>query len=512
MPYLAQVWPGPVYFTDFLHPDIDAFWGTEIASFHALVPFDGLWIDMNEASNFCSGTLCEYPTNTTCTASLNQANCCLVCSNENATMWDNPPYAINAGGIHRGIGMKTIATSAQHNNGFLLYNTHNMYGFSEAIATNRALRGVTGKRPFILSRSTFPGTGTYAAHWTGDNSATWEDLQFSVPGILNSGIFGVPMVGADICGFLNDTNEELCNRWIQLGAFYPFSRNHADIASSRQELYLWDSVAQSARKALGLRYRLLPYLYTLMQEAHESGAPVARPLFFTFPEDKTTLKINSQFLLGRGVLVSPVLQAGVDNVTAYFPKGTWYGLSNGSQGIVNSNGSYETLPSPWDTVNVHVYEGTIIPMQEAAMTTGEVRKSPLTLLIASKHLKESSLIEEQGIMAAGEIYVDDGEDIEMMVKEGKSTRVKFIAEARMGRFEVASYVEAADYALKLGLIIDNIIVLGLQASSLPMLQVNGAVSFSGVHVDGHIITVSELNLPLASNFTLSLDVLPWQLA
>ncbi|KAI5072469.1 hypothetical protein GOP47_0012575 [Adiantum capillus-veneris] len=512
VPYLAQVWPGPVYFTDFLHPDIDSFWGAEIENFHALVPFDGLWIDMNEASNFCSGTLCKYPTNSTCKASLNQAYCCLICSDEEATIWDNPPYAINAGGIHRGLGMKTIATSAYHDKGYLSYDTHNLYGFSEAVATNRALKGITGKRPFILSRSTFPGTGAYAAHWTGDNSATWEDLRYSIAGILNSGLFGVPMVGADICGFLGDTTEELCARWIQLGAFYPFSRNHADIGSRRQELYLWDSVAHTARKALSLRYRLLPYLYTLMQEAHECGAPVARPLFFTFTEDRATLDVSSQFLLGRGVLVSPVLEAGAESVAAYFPKGTWYSLSDGGQEVVESQGSLVTLPSPLDTINVHVYEGTIIPMQEAAMTTGEVRQSPFTLLIAFKYIEEASSMEQEGQTAIGEIYIDEGEDMEMALKEGKSTRIKLVAELKMGQMKVASYVECAEYAFRQGFIIDKIVVLGLRAASQPLVRIDGAKSLPEVGIDRHVIALSRLNLPLASAFTLTLDLLPWQLA
>ncbi|KAG4398079.1 hypothetical protein GLYMA_10G274700v4 [Glycine max] len=513
-PFLAQVWPGAVYFPDFLNPKTVSWWVDEIRRFHELVPVDGLWIDMNEASNFCSGK-CTIPKGKVCPSGTGPGwICCLDCKNITSTRWDDPPYKINASGVQAPIGFKTIATSAVHYDGVLEYDAHSIYGFSQAIATHKALQGLKGKRPFILSRSTYVGSGKYAAHWTGDNKGTWEDLRYSISTMLNFGIFGVPMVGSDICGFYPAPTEELCNRWIEVGAFYPFSRDHANFYSPRQELYQWESVAESARNALGMRYKLLPYLYTLNYEAHVSGAPIARPLFFSFPTYTECYGLSTQFLLGSSLMISPVLEQGKTQVTALFLPGTWYNLFDLTQTIVSKDGNYVTLDAPLHVVNVHLYQNSILPMQQGGMISKDARMTPFSLIVTFPAGATDG-------EAKGNLFLDDDELPEMKLVNGYSTYIDFHATIKEGTVKIWSEVQEGKFALDKGWVIDTINVLGLNRNgALPKIEIDGEplMSLSNVQVsttqhkylygqgDGDkilMVGLKGLNIPVGKNFNVT---------
>ncbi|KAJ8760767.1 hypothetical protein K2173_018827 [Erythroxylum novogranatense] len=512
-PYLAQVWPGAVNFPDFLNPKAVDWWGDEIRRFHELVPVNGLWIDMNEASNFCSG-LCKIPRGKKCPTGTGPGwICCLDCKNITKTRWDDPPYKINASGQQVPIGYKTIATSAVHYNGVLEYDAHSLYGFSQTIATHKGLQGIQGKRPFILTRSTYVGSGKYAAHWTGDNQGTWENLKYSISTMLNFGIFGVPMVGSDICGFYPQPTEEICNRWIEVGAFYPFSRDHANYYSPSQELYIWDSVAESARNALGMRYKLLPYLYTLNYEAHISGAPIARPLFFSFPDYTDCYGVSTQFLLGSSLMVSPVLEQGKSEVTALFPPGTWYSMFDMTQAI-ESEGKYVTLDAPLHVINVHLYQNTILPMQQGGMLSKVARMTPFSLIVTFPAGASNG-------EAKGTLFLDDDELVEMKLGNGYSTYVHFYASVNHRTVKVWSEVEDGKFASDNGWTIEKITVLGLGGSGHPTnLEIDGepvtTASKTEISNLAHkylhnlddkktsvMVEVKGLDIPVGKNFAMS---------
>lgn len=215
-------------------------------------------------------------------------------------------------------------------------------------------------------------------------------------------MFQIPMVGSDVCGFGGNTTEELCARWAALGAFYTFYRNHNEIGSVSQEFYRWDTVAESARKAIDIRYRLLDYIYTNFHHQTKTGEPFLQPLFYLYPNDKNTFTNDLQFFYGDALMVSPVTEEGSTSVDAYFPDDIFYDWYTGKP--IRGKGENITLTNI-DTTHIplHIRGGNIIPVRTSgANTTAELRRKGFELLIAP------------GLdgTAEGSLYIDDGDSLE----------------------------------------------------------------------------------------------------
>ncbi|CAH8477884.1 unnamed protein product [Schistosoma bovis] len=385
-PILGTVWPGETVFPDFSHPSAEDWWFKSASDFHKVINFDGLWIDMNEPANFDCGSLSG-------------------CSSSNTL--DNPPFVPKI--LGNSLYDKTICPSALHYN-TTHYNLHNMYGYDEARVTHNVLtRMFPDKRPFILTRSSFAGTGLYATHWTGDVLSNWDSLKTSVVQIINFNMFGIPMVGADICGFTGNTTEELCVRWSQLGAFYPFSRNHNEDEAMDQDPAYWSKDSTKAiKESLKLRYHLLPYIYTLFYRSYLNGTTVARALAFEFPEDLATHKVDSQFMLGSCILVTPVLDEGRTFVEGYVPSGEWIELSTGKRYF--SRGTWKYFDAPLNVIPISIRCGCIVPIQVSAETTDIARRKGFGLFVILSSTDDGSSAAGQRITASGELFWDNGDD------------------------------------------------------------------------------------------------------
>lgn len=413
--YIGKVWPGNVHFVDFMNPKSLNYWKSEIKVFFKLFNnsdvIGGIWLDMNEPSNFIDGynyTFNDLP------------------ASYNSFSLNFPRYMINNGGNEAPIFRKTVPMDAGTALGSS-YQAHNMYGLFESIVTYRALIELDPQhRPFLLTRSTFPGSGNWTATWLGDNFSTFPQMALSISGVLQYGLMGMPMSGPDICGFSGNATEILCARWMALGAFYPFSRNHNSIDSTiDQEPFRWKSVADVSRKYLNLRYSLLPFYYTLIHTSHVKGWPLWRPVFF-YDNSTEALDINDQFFVGKELIVSPVLMESTEEMNIRLPAGEWYELESFNY-IKSSLKPIRVLYStPIDFMNIHIRAGSVLTMQEPKLTMFETRQTNFTLLVA---------LDSDGY-ASGELYWDDGVSLsvgsdyiniifQVNVVEGSSLRIKF---------------------------------------------------------------------------------------
>ncbi|KAJ7393936.1 hypothetical protein OS493_003605 [Desmophyllum pertusum] len=295
---------------------ISKYWGDLIEDFHKIIEFDGLWIDMNEPANFVHGRVSG-------------------CSDNKGT---TPLYKPSAA------------------------------------------RKSTGKRSVVISRSTYASSGKYTGHWLGDNKSTWDQLHTSIIGMLEFNLFGIPYIGADVCGFHEQATSEMCLRWMQLGAFILSSETTMDLETRLKTLqHLGKNSRTIHVKFFRHVYRLLPFLYTLFYEAQMDGSTVVRPLMHEFADDKGTWKIDRQFLWGASLLISPVLDQVNDGticylknkarqtVDAYFPDDLWYDYYTGKK--MSTRKGLVALDAPLDHIPLHVRGGHIIPTQEPAKPT-----------------------------------------------------------------------------------------------------------------------------------------------
>jgi len=344
-PYVGSVWPGRCVFPDFTMDQVRQWWGGLYGQFLSL-GIDGIWNDMNEPAVF---------------------------NVDGKTM--------PRGNRHR--ADPELGGPGPHS------RYHNVYGMLMARATWEGVqRTRPHNRPFVLSRANHLGGQRWAACWTGDNSASWAHVDHSVAMVLNLGLSGQPLSGPDIGGFAGTGTGKMFARWMGIGSLQPFARGHTGKGNIDKEPWAFGGdVEKTCRLALQRRYRLLPYLYSLMREAAETGLPPVRPLFFADPSDPGLRGEDNSFLLGNDLLVACNTSPG-PKPAPVLPPGNWVRVS-----LVAGD-----LEDP-DLPDLYLREGAVLPLGPVMQWSDE------------RPLDELELLVNPGPdgRAVGSLYEDDGD-------------------------------------------------------------------------------------------------------
>eukprot|EP00906_Rhabdomonas_costata_P014179 RCo020398 len=356
----GHCWPGSSSWLDFVNPEVRDWYATlfKYDRYKGSTPILYTWIDMNEPSVFSGTEL-------------------------------------------------TMDKNAEHFGGLKHKYVHNQYGFYQAMAAYAGLllrcQGQphdTPTRPFVLSRSFFAGVQRYAAVWTGDNEAAWGHLSVATPMLASLSLSGVSFVGADVGGFFGNPDVELLVRWYQAAAFQPFYRGHSHLESKRREPWLFgEDTTRLIRNAIRVRYRILPYLYTLFFQATMEGSSVLSPMFFKWPKDEKLFTMGDQFMLGDALLVKPIANPRSENhddIPVYLP-GTekWFDFSSGE---AHEGSQTHTFKCDMERIPVLQHAGTVLPLRERARRSSTaMRNDPYTLQLA---------VDSQS-RAEGFLYLDD---------------------------------------------------------------------------------------------------------
>jgi alpha-glucosidase len=348
--FVPRVWPGESVFVDYTLPEARRWWG-DLHRVYTDNGIAGIWNDMNEPSDFVDQT------------GKNQLD---VVSNDD--------------------GDKT--THAKNRNTFALLMSRATYEGLERLRPDR--------RPYVITRAAYAGIQRYATMWTGDTNSTWDSLALNIPMFTSLGLSGEPFVGSDVGGFIGRGNGELLVRSYQLSFLAPFCRNHKVIDGYDQEPWRFGKYYEDIiRKYLKLRYALLPYLYTALEEAHRTGVPPFRPLLLNYQDDPSTYNLDDQFMVGDDILVAPIVKPDVTRRLVYLPAGSWYDYWTNKK---YAGGTMISVEALLEVVPMFVRAGAIIPVGPLQNYVGEKSSDPIKFNIYPDDAGSASMT----------LYEDDG--------------------------------------------------------------------------------------------------------
>ena len=368
-------------FMDFLAPGAYDCWKEGLKKLYTLIPFDGVHHELNEPVGFCNG---ECPDGEPAPKAYSKYDSSFLEADgdkvENKTWYQSysdqseiSTYKMPFIPGDFNLDNMTLSLNGTHPSGYKQYDLHNINGhlqgkMTKDILANQTLNPVD-KRPFILSRSTFAGSGKYMQHWIGGDQGSWMDLRYTIAQVMNFNMFGIPLTGSNVCGFkgygdegkTEDDMQELCARQMQLATFMPIARqrimDEKDNTTNfhNKDIYmLKEPYKTMSVNAMFERLRYQRLLYTCLFDAQMSGESCVEPLFFHYPTDDETYKdMEHSFMYANALKVTPVLEKGAKTVKSYFPKGHWVNM-NDFKDIKNvKTGEWIDIPVPENENIVH---------------------------------------------------------------------------------------------------------------------------------------------------------------
>lgn len=270
---------------------------------------------------------------------------------------------------------------------------HNVYGLKYAEQLINRMAAYTGDRKWGLFRAGFAGSQRFGWTWTADSLPNWKHFLPHLRGVLCLGFGGFAYTGYDIGGFAGVCTDELYARWFQAGMFNSVAWAHG---SGDHEPYSHGSLVEDiCRESIKLRYKLIPYIYTLNWESSQIGVPIMRAMVLEFQNDEKCYTIDDQFLFGPSLLVAPVLEQGATNRDIYLPAGQWIDYSDGKTKF-NGPITLFSYDAPLEKIPLFVKGGAIIPMGPVMQYTNEKPLNPLTLDVYPYGSSSFTLYEDDG--------------------------------------------------------------------------------------------------------------------
>ena len=378
--FVAAVWPGDTHLPDMLNADARKWFGGKYR-FLTDQGIEGFWNDMNEPAIFYSREgLAEAK---------EMAREFAEGENEN---WDGSSGEGESIGVCQlGDKLSGLANSPEdyrrfyHNfNGQRVRHdkVHNLYGYNMTRAAGEAFDRIDPDRRFLMfSRSSYIGMHRYGGIWTGDNKSWWSHILLNLKMMPSLNMCGFLYTGADLGGFGADTTRELLLRFLALGVFTPLMRNHSALGTREQECYQFEDM-EDFRHVIGVRYRLLPYLYSEYMKAALNDDMYFKPLAFVYPDDQMAARIEDQLMLGNEIMIAPVCEQNGKGRYVYLPEEMKFVkfLPDGtiSEEILAAGIHYVDIAL--NEVPLFIRSGKCIPVADAAECVDEIDMSSLRMI------------------------------------------------------------------------------------------------------------------------------------